>query len=41
MLKEGVRKVDRHGFREDDPEEGMQEAMAKHAIRDEYYAKML
>jgi len=35
-LKEGVKRVDRHGFRDDDEAES-----AKQALRDEYYHKML
>ena len=42
QLKEGVRRVDRHGFRDDGVEEAekMQEESHRHAIRDEYFHKM-
>jgi len=38
QLKEGVRRVDRHGFRED---EKMVANQQNHAVRDEYFKKML
>ena len=43
QLKEGVRKVDRHGFRDDDEdmEAKIKEDSVKNAIKDEYYHKML
>jgi hypothetical protein len=43
MLKNGVRRVDRHGFRDEDEEKRKkdEEDSAKQAIREEYYHKML
>jgi len=40
QLKEGVKKVDRHGFRDDDGDKMANNAQ-KEAIRNEYYHKML
>ena len=41
QLKEGVRRVDRHGFREDDHDGNAASAAQKTAVRDEYYHKMV
>jgi hypothetical protein len=43
MLKNGVRRVDRHGFRDEDEEKRKKDEddSAKQAIREEYYHKML
>ena len=42
MLKNGVKRVDRHGFRDEDEEKRKKEEddSAKQAVRDEYYHKM-
>lgn len=41
QLKEGVRRVDRHGFRDDDVMKKAEEEAATRAVREEYYHKML
>jgi hypothetical protein len=42
MLKNGVKRVDRHGFRDEDEEKRKKEEddSAKQAVREEYYHKM-
>ena len=40
-MKAGVRHVDRHGFREEDPMEKVAEDEQNHALKQEYYHKML
>lgn len=39
-LKHAVQRVDRHGFRDETERDTLAES-AKHAVRDEYYHKML
>ena len=41
QLKEGVRRVDRHGFRDEDVMRKAEEDVATRAVREEYYHKML
>lgn len=43
MLKNGVKRVDRHEFRDEDDEKRKQDEQdsAKQAVREEYYHKML